>query len=43
MYLHEHPEEALQMGRNARRVVEEGLNLDAFVGELAGVVKGVSA
>ncbi|MEX2598235.1 MAG: glycosyltransferase family 4 protein [Dehalococcoidia bacterium] len=42
-FLHEHPDEAMRMGQNARRVVEEGLNLDAFVEEMAVVVKGAAA
>lgn len=41
-YLHEHPDEALRMGQNARRVVECGLNLDSFVKEFAGVVKNTA-
>ncbi len=38
-YLNAHPDEAMRMGQNARRVVEDGLNLDTFVNDFVAVVK----
>jgi glycosyltransferase involved in cell wall biosynthesis len=38
-FLHEHPDEALRIGQNARRAVENGLNLDAFVKQFAALVR----
>ena len=37
-YLTDHPEEALEMGRRARDVVEQGLNLRQYVEDMVGLV-----
>lgn len=41
-YLLHHPEEAARMGRRARQVVEDGLNLDAYVHEMVDIVRATA-
>jgi glycosyltransferase involved in cell wall biosynthesis len=42
VYLLEHPEEAVQMGRNGRKAVEEQYNWEKMEGRLRGVYEAVS-
>jgi glycosyltransferase involved in cell wall biosynthesis len=36
-----HPEEAQRLGKNARKRVEEELNLESYVGKIASLLKEV--
>ncbi len=40
-YLLSHPEDAMRMGQNARRVVEERLNMDNYVREMVAIVRSL--
>ena len=42
-YLGSHPEEAMKMGRRARAIVEEGLNLESYIRDMVEIVKSVVA
>ncbi|MCK5734489.1 MAG: glycosyltransferase, partial [Candidatus Latescibacteria bacterium] len=42
VYLLEHPEEAVQMGRNGRKAVEEHYNWEKMEERLRGVYEAVS-
>ena len=42
-YLESHPKEAMKMGQRARALVEEGLNMDGYVGEMMKIVDSVVA
>jgi len=39
--LHENPTEARRLGANARRIVHDGLNLDAYVQHMAWIAREV--
>ena len=41
-YLRDNPEKAVCMGQNARKAVEQGLNLDSFVQDFAELVRATA-